>query len=310
MWHRPCSGLGAMWQHWAIRTNTLHSPFADADVARFAWNCLGRSFPDSLMAVLMPDHLHIILPSIEELAHRDALHGWMGAVSRHAGVKKLWQHTPSPRPISNRKHLLRHLRYVALNPCRDGLCRDPLEWIWSTYRDLFEASAYPILSPQALASALQESRRTNFLVRFHTYVSSDPSVAIAGSPQPARAARPRHWPDLSLSELLAAASAALRLRPSDITTSRDLQMLFVHLALHQGWRRQSGTLAQLCAVSLRTIQRHARSPIPDAHLRSATVCTGDPRLRRLAVVAKRDNHTQPPPGGRHQLSQSTTEPPS
>ena len=306
MWHRPCSGLGAMWQHWAIRTNSLHSPFAEADVARFAWNCLGRSFPDTLMAVLMPNHLHIILPSIEELAHRDALHGWMGAVSRHAGVKKLWQYTPSPRPISNRKHLLRHLRYVALNPCRDRLCRDPLEWIWSTYRDLFEASAYPILSPQTLASVLQESRRTDFLVRFHAYVSSDPSVAITGSAPPARAASPTHWPDRSLSELHTASSAALRLRPSDITDSRELQKLFVRLALHQGWRGHTGVLAQLCSVSPRTIQRHAMTPIHAGHLHAATVCAGEPRFRQFEAVARYDNYAPPPPGGGHFLSHSTT----
>jgi putative transposase len=42
----------------------------------------------------------------------------------------------SSRHITDDAHLLEAHRYVALNPVRAGLCDDPAEWRWGSYRAL------------------------------------------------------------------------------------------------------------------------------------------------------------------------------
>jgi putative transposase len=38
------------------------------------------------------------------------------------------------QPIEREGHFLEALRYVPLNPVRAGLCRDPADWEWSSFR--------------------------------------------------------------------------------------------------------------------------------------------------------------------------------
>src|SRR5687767_13208298 len=122
-----------MWSHWAVHASYSRKPFARFEDARWAWERLRQLYPDALAATLMPDHLHLVIPATEN-EHR--LGGFLGSVSRQLGVRNLWQRLAIPTPLPNRKHLRRTVRYLALNPCRDQLCSDPLEWIWSTYRDV------------------------------------------------------------------------------------------------------------------------------------------------------------------------------
>ena len=68
-----------MWQHWVMRASSPYEPFAEFHVAQKMWDSLGRQFPQMLAAVLMPNHLHLILPlSLDSVLIRKKLGGWVG----------------------------------------------------------------------------------------------------------------------------------------------------------------------------------------------------------------------------------------
>ncbi len=263
-----------MWKHWVARACTPYEPFLDFEVSRRSWNLLKKQFPEMIAAVLMPNHLHFIVPE-GEICH---LVGFLGAVSKWLRVRRLWQPIPQPAEIPDRHHLRRQVRYIALNPCRKKLCQDPLEWYWSTYRESMGAAleGRPILNN--LTTALGESSH-KFAVRFHSYVSSDPSVCVEGTPLPTPAI-PRIWARQSISEILAAASAALRIPPDEVKNKGELRPLFIHLAYRHGWRQVS-LLANICGIEPRSVRR-ILSHSPPAGMDIGDLCLGDPRLRKFS----------------------------
>ncbi len=227
----------------------------------------------------MPNHLHVILPSFQKDEEiRLKMRGYLGGISKSLKVSHLWQRIPSPSEIPDQFHLRRQVRYIALNPCRKGLCSDPLEWYWSTYREALGATTErPLVD---LAKALGESPQ-NFLVRFHAYVSGDPSVKIAGTPFPQRAI-PKPLAVYGIGEILAASASALRVPQIEVTKDRSiLRPHFIHLAYRHGWR-QISLLAQICEMSPRGVHFILENNIPH-NLEAAELCLGDARLRARAT---------------------------
>jgi REP element-mobilizing transposase RayT len=53
---------------------------------------------------------------------------------RHAARGHVFESRYYSGVIERETHLLEAVRYVALNPVRAGLCVDPKEWRWSSYR--------------------------------------------------------------------------------------------------------------------------------------------------------------------------------
>jgi hypothetical protein len=269
-----------MWKHWTARTSTPLEPFRYFETAQWFWNHLHKKFPQALGAILMPNHLHLLLPfesATSENRDRAVLNGLMGSLSRIRKEPGLWQRQSEPTLIPDRYHLRRNVRYVALNPCRKSLCKDPLEWPWSTYRDLFGSTVDQWISAERLAHALDENKNT-FESRFHNYVSSDPSVAITGTTVP-KSALPKTFAEEGIIEILKSASAALRRPTTDIQHPGELRDLFIHLAHRHGWRKTQ-TLAELCNVTPRAIQIIVSKKSPSG-LAAATLCLGDRRLRDL-----------------------------
>jgi REP element-mobilizing transposase RayT len=102
-----------------------------AAVRRFDWTC--HSF------VLMTNHFHLLVQlevgglsagmqfinsSFARFSNRR--HGYVG---QHLFRNRFWsEHVTSDR------HLMETARYIVLNPVRAGICRDPAEWRWSSYR--------------------------------------------------------------------------------------------------------------------------------------------------------------------------------
>lgn len=264
-----------MWNHWTFRSNHPHNPFQDFESARSVWVQLPGLFPDALMAVLMPNHLHLILPRSEKTYSK--LVGVMGSISKKHGIPALWQPIPPTKEILDLKHLRRQLRYVALNPCRNNLARDPLEWVWSTYRDGVGASAKPWVKTAHIAQVLKEAER-GFSVRFHDYVSGDPSVAVEGTSYP-KAHVKSVYASESIVNILSAAAATLRAPASEVRQRRsELRQLFVHFAWQQGWI-QTKLLSQICDTSTRAIHQILEKPEPPG-MNAALMCLGDVRLRR------------------------------
>lgn len=267
-----------MWNHWVVRASTPREPFSQFESARWIWAALSKLFPDALSAVLMPNHLHLILPSGSSArvlrAQRRKLASFLGVVSRKQGIPALWQPIPPPALIPDRHHLRRQIRYIALNPCRKSLCRDPLEWPWSTYRDIMGAVSRPWVNDTVIAQALREPK-SGFRVRIHAYVSGDPSVQISGTPAP-RAAPAGTWAEKSIGEIIKASAAALRVPPTFVRRKGALRPLFIHLAHRHCWT-QTGLLAQICGITPQAVRLILRSPPPPG-IEAAALCLGDSRL--------------------------------
>jgi hypothetical protein len=271
-----------MWNHWVARSVSPQEPFINFQLARWLWTRFGNVFPDLIAAVLMPNHFHLITPiqSSQDAAQQmRKLCGLMGKTSQLTQMRRLWQPISAPVAISDRHHLRRQIRYVALNPCRKGLCADPLEWVWSTYRDLVGATTERPKLAACLAQILGEGggSEQSFLVRFHAYVSGDPSVSVIGSPFP-QLAIPKGWASESIETILSASAASLRRLPGDVQKGGALRRLFVRFCFRHGWN-QPALIAEICGMSVRNVYCIlSQQPPPLDVIRAADLCLGDRRL--------------------------------
>jgi hypothetical protein len=253
------------------------TPFATFEGAAFAWRRLRRAFPQALAVVLLPNHLHIVSDEPDPDAARRRLAAVLSGVARHppcATGSRVWAEVPPPRPIPDVRHLARHVRYLALNPCRSGLVRDPLSWLWSTHRDVIGAVADPWASAERLAAALRRPRR-GFEAAHHAYVSGDPSTCVTGTPFPQPVAA-TDSPSLPLETIRLATAAALRVPLDAVRRRTTARRLFVQLAWHQGWRN-TRLLARECQATRQAIRGLLRQPDPG--LTAARLCLADARLR-------------------------------
>lgn len=255
--------------HLVARAAAPHEPFQRPEVCARAWRLLRRGFPDALGAVLMPNHLHLIAQGGDRAALLRRLRTVVGKVGGR------WERVPDPQAIPDREHLRRQLRYVALNPCRGKLVADPLEWGWSTYRGTLGAVADPWVSAIRLAAALGV-RCGPFAAGFHSYVSSDPSVAPGGTRLPIPV-RTSDLPSIPLSEVIGAAVSATESQPDALRRKTITRRLFIALAWDQGWR-QSLVLSRVVGIGRRAIVV-AHSRCEPELLAAGRLCLGDRRLR-------------------------------
>jgi hypothetical protein len=216
-------------------------------------------------AAIMPDHIHVI-------ARRIAWELWLGCLSgfarwrnHHRGEhgERVWLPAPAPEPLRSRKHLDRTLRYVHLNPCRDGLADDPLAWPYTTHRD-----AVGLALP-----ALVATERDPY--RFHAYVSSDPSVAVDGTDLPYGM---RGLKDHQAEDIAAAVSALTRTTSEGLRTRGAARSLLIQglVALTSLSHRE---IARLLDISPGTVGH--TPPIPGASLAKLERVLGDHRFGPL-----------------------------
>jgi len=221
----------------------------------------------------MPDHCHLIAFAESVAAARGGLVSVIRALRRtKVGADTRWQAVPEPVAIVDTDKAQRGVRYVALNPSRAGLVKDPLEWTWSTHRDVVGAVARPWVTPERLARALRRPEK-GFTEWFHRYVSSTPEVAVTGTPLPNRGEE--HFGMHGIARFVAAAAAATRGRPNDIRRMGSTRATFIVLASQHGW--PSSLIAELCGVTTRGV-RHQRARPCDVS--AAALCLGDERLCR------------------------------
>lgn len=87
---------------------------------------------------LMPNHLHLVVDArVAELSL--AMHRVNGLYAQrfnrvHGYRGHLFQGRFHTRPIRDEAHLPGSIRYVLRNPVRAGLCAQPCNWRWSSYR--------------------------------------------------------------------------------------------------------------------------------------------------------------------------------
>jgi putative transposase len=114
-------------------------------VARERWACLAYC--------LMTNHFHLVL-SLETPTLAKGMHrlNWLYALrfnERHGHGGHLFEARYASTVIAGEEHLLDALRYVVLNPVRAGICGDPADWPWSSFR----ATAAIDPCPKFLAAA-------------------------------------------------------------------------------------------------------------------------------------------------------------
>jgi hypothetical protein len=267
------------------------TPFLAFEAATFAWARLRAAFPEALAAILLPNHLHMILEFIRACALQRRLGAVLSGLTRSGllGAHRLvWQPVPEPKAIEDLQKLRRQVRYVALNPCRAHLCGDPLEWIWSTHRDVLGAVADPWVTTDRLARGLHFSAR-DFAARHHVYVSGDPDVRVEGTPAPVPALA-RESAQVPLETIAVAAAAALRVPVAEVATRHEARLLFVQLARNQGWR-DARLLARRCGLQPWQVFNLRRRPSPG--LDAARLCLGDDRLTRRFLPLARAQPAEP-----------------
>jgi REP element-mobilizing transposase RayT len=119
--------------------------FLARSIHRERWVCLAYC--------LMANHYHLIVQLTDSNLSRGMQQlNWLHALrfnERHGHVGHLFDSRFRSRTIETTDHLLTALAYVALNPVRAGLCVDPAEWPWSSFR----ATAGLERCPRFLAAA-------------------------------------------------------------------------------------------------------------------------------------------------------------
>ena len=245
---------------------------AEREPASWMWDGLQRMFPNPLAAALMPNHLHLLTALDDPVAAHTKFRRLLGSFARSFDLPTLWNPVPEPTLIGTPDKLLRQVRYIGLNPCRPvrvgrlevQLATDPLRYEWSTHRDAVGAIADPWVTAERILEACGV-RADDPAAWLHRYVSSDPHVAVTGTPMPI-AALPA-----TIDEALAAACAAHR-APADAVRQRGgVRATFLGLVAAAGL-----DLAAACGEA-RIEHRSGRcAPAPS---NAALLCAGDERLR-------------------------------
>jgi putative transposase len=99
-------------------------------VSRHAWRCHAYC--------LMPNHFHLMVETpaggiSEGMHHLNGRYAqWFNR--RHEFDGHLFQSRYHSVLLESNWHLLELSRYIVLNPVRAHLCRDPVDWRWSSYR--------------------------------------------------------------------------------------------------------------------------------------------------------------------------------
>lgn len=241
---------------------------------RTRWMALRRAFPHCLAAALRSDHTHLVRhddePERAAWRFRQAVLG-----STPARLRSLWRFPPVPVLVRDRNHLNKTVRYVLRNALAEPGVTDPVQWRWSTMRDVVGAAVDPWCSVEVLARAMGRNPG-----RFAPWCHAWAAAGADGDPaevRPLVPAPPRAVPAVGLGAILAAAMEATRCSPRDLHHKRLPRWLFVALARHQGWR-EPAALAGVIGVRPGSVRRIGRD-LPPATVGAAALCLGDDRLR-------------------------------
>lgn len=250
------------------------------------WKHLGARF-DVLACVLMPDHVHLLASvdrsnALRIFARVLSSFRARAALSREYDCAEFrWEPLPQPQKVQpDPRHVARTIRYIHLNPCRDRLCDDPLEWEWSTHRDWIGAIVRPCVDLPRWGRLLRRpaATRGDWL---HEYVCSDDSVR-----RPRSLADPRPWLrgeriDASLAMLSSIVPRVLRSKTAvpvefDVAARR----LFVHAAGRWTLYR-AAEIARWIGRDPTGVRRLLKGPHPldVQELQAIALALADPRLR-------------------------------
>ena len=104
--------------------------FLAQSVNRCRWTCLAYC--------LMTNHFHLLI-RLSEASLSKGMHRLNSVYARrfnerHGHTGHLFEARFASPSVESDAHLLEALRYVVLNPVRAGICHDPADWPWSSFR--------------------------------------------------------------------------------------------------------------------------------------------------------------------------------
>lgn len=110
--------------------HTRHLEQVAAACRRFAWTCLAWCH--------VTNHFHLLI-RIEDETLSSGMHwlNWMYARrfnERYGYTGHVFERRFGATLVEQEEHLLEAIRYVPLNAVRAGLCADPVDWEWSSFR--------------------------------------------------------------------------------------------------------------------------------------------------------------------------------
>jgi hypothetical protein len=227
----------------------------DAPQMRDLWVRMRCSAAGVLACVLLPGRAQMVVRSnegqacdrVRAVGERAALQGVRIDASSFAGAEAAG----------------RVLAAVHASPTRIAGIEDPLQWPWSTLRDLVGAVIDPWVTPAMLAAA-------SF---------TQPLLETGAAP---RAAPQEDAPTLPIREVLRAAAAATRRPVAAVRRPGPTRRLFVALAHRHGWWMPAH-LASICGITRRSLYKQLEH-VPAAWLRAGALCLGDHRLRAVVLA--------------------------
>jgi putative DNA methylase len=88
-------------------------------------------------AVIMPNHVHVLVEIADDVLLSDVVWGWKQFSARQMNrllgrSGRVWHRDYFDRFIRNSEHLHRTIRYIEANPVKDGLVNSPEEFRWSS----------------------------------------------------------------------------------------------------------------------------------------------------------------------------------
>jgi REP element-mobilizing transposase RayT len=251
--------------HFVSRARWSLRPLTDRDRCADLWRRLQSKFEVVLAAVLMPEHLHLLIESPDvERAHLK-LRKTLAAFTRvHYPGSRLWDPTPTPEPVPDLKHLQRTIRYIHLNPCRRGLATDPLQWEWSTHRDAVGATSKSWVDLPRLRT-LQRVPAGSFAPEFHRYVSSDPTVRMEGTELPQRLSVFHCTGVLSLEQLANAVLQSAHAPNGAYSSCGSERRVVLHLADQLGANPRKA-LAEFVGLQERAVRAILSQPLNSSEM--------------------------------------------
>ena len=134
---------------------------------------------------LMPNHVHLVLetPNADLPAGMHRLNGvYAKWFNHHHGVEgHLFERRYRSIVIETDGHLLSLARYLALNPVAAGLCEDPAEWPWSSYRAMIGLEPAPEFLTCDWLLSMFGSDRDRARVAFKAFVAGEVPEADPGA---------------------------------------------------------------------------------------------------------------------------------
>jgi REP element-mobilizing transposase RayT len=128
--------------HVTARGNRRQQIYADT-IDRAGFNArltdVRKRFEIEIFALCqMSNHYHMLVRA-ERAVLSDAMHRLNGGFAqafnmRHGLDGHLFQDRFHGVAVTSEPHLLALFRYVLLNPVRAGMCEEPADWPWSSYR--------------------------------------------------------------------------------------------------------------------------------------------------------------------------------